>query len=218
MAILFASDLAKHAVLQVSDAGRLDGLGDLELGIGRRVFEQTSAAAEQNRYDIELQLVEQACRQVLLGDVGAPAEPHVLATGRLLGLLKRRLDAVAREEEGGAALLGQRLAGVMGEHEHGCVEGRVLAPPALPGALTPRASSSAEHASAHDRGADVLKRLLDDGCARVDLAALASVWDAPGRKLEGPLVQLHAPFAQRVLLARVGAGDKAVQGHRNLES
>jgi hypothetical protein len=40
---------------------------------------------------------------------------------------------------------------------------------------------------------------------------------APGGEFEHPLVQLLATFAQRVLLALVGAGDEAIERYRNLE-
>ena len=177
-----------------------------------RAVEQPRAAAEQQRHNVQVQLVEQAGREVLLHDVGAAAERDVPAAGGREGLLERRLDPVGDEREARPALqLGERLARVVGEHEDRVVERRVLAPPAVPARLAPRPRAAAEHIAAHDRRADVLERALHHRRARVHLAALLPVRPAPRRERERPPVQMHPALPERLLDGRVGAGDEAVE-------
>ena len=58
-----------------SDAGRLDRPHGLELEPGAvEVVEEAGAAAEQDRHEVRLHLVEQAGGEVLLDRVGAAAE------------------------------------------------------------------------------------------------------------------------------------------------
>jgi hypothetical protein len=116
-----------------------------------------------------------------------------------------------------AALLLQRLALVVGEHEDRRVEGRFVAPPAVPRIGSPGPGPAAEHVPAHHGRTDVRERRLDDLGAGVDLAALQPVRLAPDGELDGPLVELVASLAQRVLLARIGPGDEAVQRDRDVD-
>jgi hypothetical protein len=52
---------------------------------------------------------------------------------------------------------------------------------------------------------------LDHRSAGVHLTTLLAVRLAPSGEPEGPLVQLHPAFAERIVLAWIGAGDEAVQ-------
>src|SRR3977135_2158241 len=72
-----------HApVLEVGDAGRLDGPDLLELHLRvPEVVEEATAVAEQHGNDVELELVQQSCCQVLLSDLGAAPKHDVLAAG-----------------------------------------------------------------------------------------------------------------------------------------
>src|SRR5437764_2100448 len=118
-------------VSDVSHPGRLDRLDLLELHISH-VFEQPSAASEQDRDDRDEDLVEQTRCEVLLRD-GRPApERHLLLSGCCPRLFKRRLDPVRDEVERRSALHLQRLARMASEDEDGMVEGRIVSPPALP--------------------------------------------------------------------------------------
>ena len=109
----------------------------------------------------------------------------------------------------------QRRAWVVGEHVHRHVVGRVLAPPAAP-ALIPRARTAAEHVPPHDVGPDIVEDLFDDLRVGVALAALHPLLGAPRARLERPLVQAHAAFADGVLLALIRPRDEAVQRDRDL--
>src|SRR6266540_246594 len=163
------------AVLEVRYPGCLDRAELFKLQVRADSFKEALAAAEKERRDVDLDLVDEPGRQVLVDDVGAAADVDVLAAGRRLGLLEGGLDALSDEGEGRVGE-GQRLALVMGEDEDGHVERRVLAPPAGPGIVAPGpALGRTELAAAHDLGADVVVGLLEDGRVLIDLAAVPAV-------------------------------------------
>jgi hypothetical protein len=102
----------------------------LELEVAN-VLEQPLAATEQDGDEVELELIDQAGGEILLDEVGASPEEHILAAHGVPRLLERGLDPIGDEDEGGASLHLQRLAGMVGEHEDRRVEERVVAPPHL---------------------------------------------------------------------------------------
>ncbi len=122
------------------------------------MVEEPLPATEEDGHDVDGELVDESGAQVLLRRRGAAADRDVLAVRRGDGLLERALDAVGDEVEGRPALHLERRALVVGEDEHRCVERRVLAPPAPPLLVLPRAADRPEHVAPHDRRADVLAR------------------------------------------------------------
>jgi hypothetical protein len=69
----------------VRDAGRLDRPHLLQPDLGApEVVEEASAAPEQHWNDVELELVQEPRRQVLLNNLGAAPEPDVLTVRGLL--------------------------------------------------------------------------------------------------------------------------------------
>src|SRR5918992_1399786 len=200
-------------VLEVGDAGRLDGPDLLELHLRvPEVLEEASTVAEHHRNEVELKFVQQSRCQVLLSDLGAAPKHDVFAAGGLPCLFERGLDSVGDEVERGPSFHLHGITWVMGEDEHGVVVGRVVAPPARPLLVAPGATADrAEHVAAHHAGPDVLARFLDYPCALVRLAALLVVGLAPGSQRNHPVVEPLAALAERVLLALVRAGDETVQ-------
>jgi hypothetical protein len=61
-----------------------------------RVVEETCAIAQKHGHDVDIHLVNQAGLQVLLGHGGAAAQGDVFAPPRVLGPLKRCVDALGR--------------------------------------------------------------------------------------------------------------------------
>src|SRR5438093_7016607 len=147
-----------HSVLEVRDAGRLDGPDLLKLHLGApEVVEEASTVAEQHWNNVELKLVQQSRCQVLLSDVAAAPKHDVFAAGGLPCLFERGLDSVGDEVERGPSLHLHGVTPVMGEDEHGVVVGRVVAPPARPLLVAPGTTTDrAEHVPAHQPSADVL--------------------------------------------------------------
>src|SRR5215471_12519182 len=176
-------------VLDVRDARRLDRAHLLELeGVPLETLEEPFAAAENDRDDRDVDLVDKASREVLIDDGCAPGQRDVLAFGGVLRLTERGLDAVGDEVEGRTALHHEGLARVVGEDEHRVVVGRVLAPPAAPGNVRPFTADRPEHVATHDRRADVLPALLDDGRTGVGLASHLAVRLPELPEGEDPLV------------------------------
>ena len=98
-------------VLDVCDAGRLHRTELLEPDVcAAEVVEQASAAPEEHGNDVQLELVEQPRRQVLVDDLGAAPEQDVLTARGLLRQLERPADPVGDEVVGRAALHLDRLA------------------------------------------------------------------------------------------------------------
>src|SRR5438876_147867 len=60
------------------------------------------------------------------------------------------------------------------------------------------------------------ERLRDDLVVGIGLAALEAVALPEAREPKGPLVQLLAPLAQRLLEGLVGTGDEAVERDRDV--
>ena len=102
---------ATHPVAQVGDAGGFDHADELELDVvGAEVLEQPPSLAQQDRDQVDLQLVEHAGAQERLREVGA-VDHDVLVAGGLLGLPHGALDAVGDVvDELGGGLLGRLAA------------------------------------------------------------------------------------------------------------
>jgi hypothetical protein len=86
--------------------GRGDDLDRLEHRVAH-VLQQPLARAEDDRDDVQVQLVEVARGEELLHRACAARDRDVPAAGRRPRLLQRGVDPVGDEREGGAALHGQ---------------------------------------------------------------------------------------------------------------
>src|SRR5919109_1955007 len=90
---------ANDAVFEMRDAGRFDCTDLLELEVGAEAVKEPCAAAEDERDDVQLELVDVPSRQVLVDDAGAAADEYILPASRVPGLVERRLDPVGHERE-----------------------------------------------------------------------------------------------------------------------
>src|SRR5690242_4873949 len=99
-------------------------------------------------------MVDQVGGEELADDGRAAADADVTAAGGVPGGCERLRRAGVDEVKGRAALHLDGGSRVVGEHEDGGVEGRLLAPPALPLLIGPWATLRAELVAAHDLRAD----------------------------------------------------------------
>ena len=99
----------------------------------------------------------------------------------------------------------------MGEHEHGVVVRRLVAPPSVPLVAAPRAPDRAEHVAPHDGGADSGVAPDDELVVDTSVAAVDPVHFTAGVGGERPLVQARAAHTERVVDALVGTGHVAVE-------
>src|SRR4029450_7443710 len=101
-------------------------------------------APAQDRGDAERELVDAPGDERLPNGGGAARDVHAVVAGRLARLCVGGVEAAGDEVEGRPALHLDRLAGVMGEHEHRCVVRRLGPPPAAP-VLLPLTADGPEH-------------------------------------------------------------------------
>src|SRR5215212_7092705 len=95
----------------------------------------------------------------------------------------------------------------MGKHEYRHTKGRIIAPGLL---------SFVEHPPAHHDGSRGCESLTEFLVVRVSLATGEALDLAEGGQIEHPLLDEHAPIAQGVPRASVGARDKPIQRHRHV--
>src|SRR3954453_6477912 len=110
--------------------------------------EDPLAGPEQDRRDVERELVDDPGNEGLAHSRGAARDVYAALPGRLAGLRVRGLEAAGDEVEGRPAFHLDRLVSVMGEHEHRRVVRRLRTPPAPPG-LIPLAADRPDHVAPH---------------------------------------------------------------------
>jgi hypothetical protein len=110
------------------------------------------------------------------------------------------VKAVGDEVKRRTALHFDRLVGVVREHEHGRMVGRLLAPPPAP-FLVPLTADRTEHVPAHHIGTTLLGQVVAG--AGVSLVERLS---------QVPLVQPQAADTDRVVASLFWPGDVAVKG------
>src|SRR5581483_10457687 len=122
---------------------------------------EADTAAQQDRDDHDVHMIDEARSNEVAEHGGTPADAYVLAGGRLAGSLEGLGRRGVDEVDGRAALHLDRRARMMGEDEGRCVERRIGAPPALPvRVLVP--TGRAELPGSHDLRADPRTVLLGE--------------------------------------------------------
>src|SRR5258707_13061965 len=113
------------------------------------------AAAEQNGRDRKVHLVDEARLQILPDRRDTAADPQVAAVRRFVRTLERRVDALGDEVKRGAALHRDGGARMVRQHEDRAVIWWIVAPPALPALVRPRATHRPEHVAATNPWPDI---------------------------------------------------------------
>lgn len=145
--------------------------------------------AEQDRRDGNMHLVYQSRAQILPDRGYATAQPDIQPVCRDGGAPQCAEDAVGDEVKSSAAFHGDGLAGMVSQHKDLRVIRRIIAPPASPFGVRPRAAYRPEHVAAHDPCAYVAESAR--GKVVVDARCAAGIpehlLESSGR--EGPLMQ-----------------------------
>src|SRR3977135_3805362 len=102
----------------------------------------------------------------------------------------------------------------MRQHEDGRVIRRLVAPPALPSAVRPRASDRTEHVAPKNPRTDSGKSLLCNSVIDSRLSVVLAVQPPPYACVEEPIHQLRAPDPERILEILVRPSTVAVDGNR----
>lgn len=158
---------------------------------------QSLAAAEHDRYQNEVHVVDQVGFEELAHGRRAAADAYVEPARGFAGGGERCGRAGVDEVKARATLHLDRWARMVGQHEHRRMEGRVLAPPAPPLFVGPRSVLRAELAAAHDLCADARVPAPGEGVIRTEASAGFALHLAEGARLEEPLVQAHAGMSER---------------------
>src|SRR5437667_8030698 len=107
-----------------------------------------------------MQLVDQAGAQILPDGGYAAAEADVAAVRCSARLLQGGVNAFGDKAKLRTSRHPERRPRVMRQHEDGRVIRRLLAPPALPALVRPRAPDRTEHVAPENPGTDSGKGLL----------------------------------------------------------
>src|SRR6266481_2629601 len=161
-----------------------------------------------------MQLVNQRGAQIL-PDRGYAATEADVAAARCSGcLLQSGVNASGDKAKLRASRHLKRRPRMMRQHEDGRVIRRLVAPPALPAVVRPRAADRTEHVAPEYPGADSGKALLRDSIVDSRLSIGMAVHLPPYACIEEPLHQLGAPDTERILEILVRPGTVAVDGNR----
>src|SRR6266850_1775428 len=109
-----------------------------------------------------MQLVDQGGAQILPDGGYAAAEADVAAARRSARLLQSGVNAFGDEAKLRTSRHPERRPRVMRQHEDGLVIRRLVAPPALPVVVRPRAPDGTEHVAPENPGTDSGEALLRD--------------------------------------------------------
>src|SRR5260370_36274216 len=161
-----------------------------------------------------MQLVNQGGAQILPYSGYAATEADVAAARSSGGLLQSGVHATSDKAKLRSSRHPERRPLVMCQHEDGRVIRRLVAPPALPAVVRPRASDRTEHVAPKNPGADSGKALLRNSVIDPRLSIVIAVHLPPYTCVEEPLHQLRAPDAERILEILVRPGTVAVDGNR----
>src|SRR5437667_9534922 len=161
-----------------------------------------------------MQLVDQAGAQILPDGGYAAAEADVAAVRCSARLLQGGVNAFGDKAKLRTSRHPERRPRVMREHEDRHVIRRLLAPPALPALVRPRAPDWTEHVAPENPGTDSGKALLGNSVVDSRLSIGMAVHLPPHAPVEEPLQQLGAPDAERILEILDRPGAVAVDGNR----
>src|SRR6266446_1742880 len=161
-----------------------------------------------------MQLINQGSAQILPNSCYAATDADVAAARCSGRLLQSGVNAFGDKAKLRTSRHPKRRPRVMRQHEDRRVIRRLIAPPALPAVVRPRASDRTEHVAPKNPGTDSGKALLRNPVVDSRFAVVIAVHLSPYARVEEPLHQLRAPDAKRMLEILVRPGAVAVDGNR----
>src|SRR5262249_19630262 len=124
---------------------------------------------------------------------------NVAAARRSGCLIQGGMNTFGDEPELGVALHFDWSSCVVRQHKHRRVIRRLIAPPAFPAFVRPRAADRPEHVAPENPGTDSGKALLRHPVVDTRFAVAGAVHFTPNTRLEKPLHQFGALDAERIL-------------------
>src|SRR4051812_27890255 len=168
--------------------------------------EDPLAGPEQTRGDVERELVDDPGDKRLTRGRCAARDVHAVTAGGFARLRVGGIEPGGDEMKGCPAVHLDRLASVMGEHEHRSVIRRLWSPPPAPVRL-PLTADRPEHVAAHYVGATRAHEPTGRGLVGLVGALVVA---------QVPAVQLHPASAQWVVATLLWPGDEAVERNRHM--
>ena len=102
----------------------------------------------------------------------------------------------------------------MGKHEDWHMIGRLVAPPAAPALVRPRATYGAEHVTSEDPGTDVFESLCGNVIVDAGFAFARTMHPLKDARVKEPIDELRATDAERMLQVLLHAGTEAIDRNR----
>src|SRR5208282_791214 len=175
--------------------------------------EKMLPGTEKGRRNGQVHFVNQPFAKILPDGCDSATQPDVLTVRGTSRSFQCGVDSVGYKMEGSSPAHGDRCARVMGEHEYGSMERRVVAPPPLPVFVGPGTSDRSEHVSTNDPCADVAKAarrefIICAGCSAILARHLPK--SACG---DGPFVKRGAADTERIGEILAGARTVAIEGY-----
>src|SRR6266545_8414890 len=146
-----------------------------------------------------MQLVNQRGAQILTNSGYAATEADITVARCSGRLLQSGVNAFGDKAKLRASRHLKRSARVMRQHEDGRVIRRLVAPPALPAFVRPWVPYRTEHVAPKNPGTDSGKALLRNFVIDARLAVVIALHFPPHARMDEPLHQLRAPYAERML-------------------
>src|SRR2546430_7330879 len=140
-----------------------------------------------------MQLVNQGGAQILPNRGDAATETDVTAARCSGRLLQSGVNAFGDKAKLRTSRHPERCPRVMRQHEDGRVIRRLVAPPALPAVVRPRASDGTEHVAPKNPGTDSGKALLRNSVIDPRVSLVIAVYLSPYVCVGKPLHQLRVP-------------------------
>src|SRR6266404_2347410 len=140
-----------------------------------------------------MQLVNQGGAQILPYSGYAATEADVAAARSSGRLLQSVMNAPGDKAKLRSSRHPKRRPRMMRQDEDRRVIRRLVAPPALPAVVRPRAADGAEHVAPQNPGTDSGKALLGNSVVDSRLSIVVAVHPPPHARMEEPLHQLGAP-------------------------
>jgi hypothetical protein len=129
-----------------------------------------------------------------------------------------RVPAASRGAAGWATALDKldRGPGMVGKDEHGGVEGRVVAPPALPLLVAPRAAVGRELVASHDLGPDARAPVAGEGVVHAGAASWLALHLLEAARGKEPFMECGPRVSEGCFETLALTGAEAVERNREV--
>src|SRR5260370_19599433 len=171
-------------------------------------------ARKNDGHDRDVHVVDQVGREELADCRWSPANSDVQTARCLPGGLQGLGGAGVDEVKRCPALHLDRGPWMVGEDEHGGTEGRVVAPPALPLLVGPRAALGPELVASHDLGPDARAPFAGEGVVHARAPSWLALHLVEAARGEEPFMEPGTGVSEGCFETLALAGTETVERNR----